>query len=352
MSQSIPRPTAAFPLIVRLLIDLFQAGELPHVAELDVEPQYGYVARVVYHGGAVRLLRGTNTDANGLGAAEIARDKGYTKFFLQRLGYQVPRGETFLFPHYVDQIHRNVGRYAAPEYRRVEDAPAYVVDALRYPCYVKPNNGSQGRGVSRVKDEGELRAVIQHLEELRTNAVVVEEEVALPDCRVVVWREELVACYLRVPLQITGDGAATVRELLVREQVRQMALGRDTVIHLDDPRIVRRLRSAGWDLHTVLPAGHLYQVYDISNLSAGGEARDCTEALHPHWRELCVRLTREMGLQLCGVDLACADLTQPEAAYSILEINPAPGMDHYAAMGPRQMAIVRDFYRRLFSDPG
>ena len=351
MSQSIPRPTPAFPLIVRLLIDLFQAGELPHVAELDVEPQYGYVARLVYHSGAVRLLRGTNMDANGLGAAEIARDKGYTKYFLQRLGYQVPHGETFLFPHYVDQIHRNLGRYAVPKYRRVEDAPAYVADTLRYPCYVKPNSGSQGRGVSRVVNEAELRAVLEHLTELRISAAVIEEEIPVPDYRVVVWRDEIVACYLRVPLQITGNGDATVRELLVREQARQMALGRDTVIHLDDPRIARRLRSHGWDLHTVLPDGHLYRVYDISNLSAGGEARDCTEALHPHWRELCVRLTREMGLQLCGVDLACADLTSPDAASSILEINPAPGMDHYAAMGPRQMALVRDFYRRLFNEP-
>src|SRR6201999_2778872 len=160
MPQSVPRPTPAFPLVIRLLIELFQAGELPNVAELDVEPQFGYVARVLYHGGAVRLMRGTNMDVNPLGAAEIARDKGYTKYFLQRLGYRVPRGEAFLFPHYVEQIHRNLGRYAAP---------AYVAAELGYPCYVKPNNGSQGRGVSGCTDEAELRAALASLAELRTN---------------------------------------------------------------------------------------------------------------------------------------------------------------------------------------
>ncbi len=59
-----------------------------------------------------------------------------------------------------------------------------------------------------------------------------------------------------------------------------------------------------------------------------------------------------MGLQLCGVDLACADIEQPDAAYSILETNAAPGLDNYAATGERQATIVRELLKEVFNQRG
>lgn len=350
MSQPHLHPHPAQPLVVRLLVELFASGDLPRVAEIDVEPEYGYAARLLYRSGDVRLLRGTTLDVNPAGAAEIARDKGYTNYFLGRLGYRVPLGETFLLGHYVELIHRNLGRYRAARYRLAEDAPAYVRDVVGYPCYVKPNHGSQGRGVSRCAAEDEVRAALRHLDDQRSCVALVEAEVPLPDYRVVVLREDVIACYGRIPLRVVGDGRASVRELLEHEQARQEAMGRGTVIDREDPRIRARLGARNLDLDSVMPSGAAHQIYDISNLSAGGDAQDRLEELHPHWRELCIRLTRQMGLQLCGVDLACADLTDPTAAYAILEINPAPGLDHFAALGPRQAAVVRNLYRRLFNE--
>ncbi|MBC8170224.1 MAG: hypothetical protein H7X77_01070, partial [Anaerolineae bacterium] len=91
-------PKPHYLYVTRVLLDLYNAGELPNIASLEIEPDYGYVGRIVYQNGSVRLFRGTNLDVNLNGAAEIARDKGYTRYFLHNLGYQVAPGKVFVLP--------------------------------------------------------------------------------------------------------------------------------------------------------------------------------------------------------------------------------------------------------------
>jgi len=55
-----------------------------------------------------------------------------------------------------------------------------------------------------------------------------------------------------------------------------------------------------------------------------------------------------MGLSLCGVDLACADIESAHEEYSILEINDVPGLANYAAEGEKQYARVRRLYKKIF----
>jgi D-alanine-D-alanine ligase-like ATP-grasp enzyme len=54
-----------------------------------------------------------------------------------------------------------------------------------------------------------------------------------------------------------------------------------------------------------------------------------------------------MGLRFCGVDLMIAgDISQAprKGGYWIIEINSAPGLDHYATIGKAQQRIVEDLY--------
>jgi glutathione synthase/RimK-type ligase-like ATP-grasp enzyme len=55
-----------------------------------------------------------------------------------------------------------------------------------------------------------------------------------------------------------------------------------------------------------------------------------------------------MGLSLCGVDLACADIESAHAGYSILEINDALGLANYAAESEKQYARIRRLYKKIF----
>ena len=61
-----------------------------------------------------------------------------------------------------------------------------------------------------------------------------------------------------------------------------------------------------------------------------------------------VNLTKDMGLRLCGVDLIVhGDIRQKPNRYWILEINSAPGLDHYVRTGKAQQKIVEDMYLQV-----
>ncbi len=339
-----------YPFITRLLIELFASGALPNVLSVHIEPVYGYVGRIVYRSGAVRFYRGSSLGLNRLGASEVAKDKGYTKFFLERLGYRTPRGQVFLFPRFVEMIDRNLSRFSFTEFAAANRILEYIERALGYPCYLKPNEGSQGRGIEKCTSAGEVGAALEHYAAEGALKVLVEEAVPFPDYRVVVLGDEVISCYLRKPLTLTGDGALTIHELLLQRQQQFVQEGRDTVINLADARIDKELHRQGWTRETVLDAGNSWQVYQVSNLSVGGNSDDFTDRIHPHWQRLCVEVSAAMDLHFCGVDLACEDICRADSAYSILEINAAPGLDNYAATGPRQAALVRNLYRRVFNE--
>lgn len=72
---------------------------------------------------------------------------------------------------------------------------------------------------------------------------------------------------------------------------------------------------------------------------------DVTSAVHPAFRQMAVKLTKDMGLRLCGVDLMIdGEISQKPNTYWILEINSAPGLDHYAKVGKAQERIVEKLY--------
>jgi D-alanine-D-alanine ligase-like ATP-grasp enzyme len=339
-----------YPFITRLLIDLFESGSLPNVESIQIEPVYGYVGRIVYRNGTVRFYRGSSMGLNRLGASEIARDKGYTKFFLAQLGYRTPPGQVFLSAKFVQLIDQNLGRFGFTEFAHCDQILEYIRQSTGYPCYLKPNEGSQGRGVERCATSEEVIEALERFASEGTFKILVEQAVPFPDYRVVVLGDEVISCYLRKPLCLAGDGVSTIHDLLAGRQRQFLAEARDTIINLDDTRLDKGLRREGWNRETVLPLGRVWQAYQVSNLSAGGDSEDFTDRIHPSWRRLCIEITAAMGLRFSGVDLACEDICRADSAYSILEINAAPGLDNYAAAGPKQAALVRDLYRRVFDE--
>jgi D-alanine-D-alanine ligase-like ATP-grasp enzyme len=338
-----------YPFLTRLLLDLHASGELPGITSLEVEPEYGWVGRIEYHDGSVRLFRGNNVGLNDQAAFEVCRDKGYTKFFIRRLGYRVPEGRVFLMPEYREALERNLGRFGFTHAAAAEKLCEYVRSTFGYPCFVKPNGGSLGRGVTKCYSDADVAAVLEEYQRERRTLVLVEEAVPYPDYRVVLFRGELVCCYLRRPLSVVGDSVSTLFALIALKQESLLRAGRGVLLDAADPRIAAALGRSGLSLASVPPSGERVVLHDVSNLSAGGEAEEFTDRLHPAWAALCARAARDMGLELSGIDFACADPTDPEAEYSLLEINTSPGLEHYAASGAEQAKRVRTLYRRVFA---
>jgi D-alanine-D-alanine ligase-like ATP-grasp enzyme len=174
--------------------------------------------------------------------------------------------------------------------------------------------------------------------------MLVQEVCTGHDYRVVVLDGKVISAYERVPLKVTGDGRNSIRQLLRKLHQEFCRTGRDTCIPMQDPRILQRLRRVGQNLSTVPMKGESVQLLDVANLSLGGTTIDVTEHLHPTFAKLAANIARDMDLRFAGVDLIAADAGAPVDDYRILEVNSAPGLDHYASSGPEHEANIDALY--------
>lgn len=350
-ANTILKAKAHYPFPMRLLIELFNAGELPNIDSIALEPTYGYAGRLVYKNGSIRMLRGNNIDINPHGASEISKDKGYSKYFLQKLGYNTSLGQVFLSSEYINLIDGNLSRYGFENYANTQKLFAYIEDVIKYPCFIKPNEGSQGQDVFKCYTADDVYNALAKFAEQCLPRFIVEQTITLPDYRVVVFEDTILACYQRRPLAIIGDGQSTIRALLIEKQQAFQQAGRTTQVKFDDPRIHRQLNKHNYTFETILPKNQRFEIYEFANLSTGGDAEDFTDRIHPHWQNLCRQIVRDMGLIVCGVDIACGDIESSSADYSIIEINATPGMHNFYTLGTKQANTVRNFYRTVFNRP-
>lgn len=64
-----------------------------------------------------------------------------------------------------------------------------------------------------------------------------------------------------------------------------------------------------------------------ANLSTGGVAIDCTDLICNETREICERVAKAIGLNICGIDICCSDISKRlKENEGIMEVNAAPGI--------------------------
>lgn len=305
-------------------------------ATVLTEPEWGIVGQITFKSGRHSYFRYNTLDLNPMGGSEIARDKDYANFFMAKMGYPiVPGSKTFFSSQWAEAIgskNRNI------------DAAYRHAQEIGFPVIVKPNNGSQGSGVSLVHNKREFYRAVRAVFKL-DRIVLVQQPVRGKDYRIVVLDKKIISAYERIPLNVVGDGKSTIKQLLRAKQKLFVASSRDTQIKIDDPRIMIKLTHQGLSFWSVLTNGQRVYLLDNANLSTGGDSVDVTKTVHPAFKKLAVKLTRDMGLRLCGVDFMIeGDISQKPGIYHVLEINSAPGLDHYAKIGRAQEKIVEDLY--------
>lgn len=305
-------------------------------AELLIEPEYGFVGQVKFQNGKKMLFRGSNFNVNRLGSVEIARDKGYSNFFLQTFGYETPEGQTF----FSEKLCQNL-----VVKRNIDDGFAYA-QQLGFPVILKPNNRSQGMLVTKVYNKRDYYRVARQIFR-KTSVLLVQRFYGGRDYRVVVLDNEVISAYERIPLLVTGDGQSSIKELLDQKQQQFIKNDRDTIIDVDDFRIKLKLRRQKLSFKSVPQKGKTVYLLDNANLSTGGDALDVTKTIHPEFYELAVHITKDMGLRLCGVDIITDNISLPVKNYVVIEINGAPGLDNYAKMGQDQVRVVESLYLKV-----
>ncbi len=323
------------PLLGRLLVKI-----APRIgAFVLLEPEWNVVGQIIFKNGKKSYFRYNTLDLNPVGSSDVAKDKDYASYFMKRMNYPiVPDSKTF----FRDEWAKAIG---SPE--RNIDAAYRHAKSLGFPVIVKPNSGSQGSGVALVHNKREFYSAVCIVFK-RDRIVLVQRPVYGKDYRIVVLDEDIISAYERIPLNIVGDGNSTIRQLLETKQERFIASSRDTQIRPDDSRIAIKLARQGLNFQSVPIKLQKVYLLDNANLSTGGDSIDITSNVHPAFKKLAVKLTRDMGLRFCGVDLIIkGDISQEPKTFWVIEINAAPGLDHYVKIGRAQEKIVEDLYLRV-----
>lgn len=227
-----------------------------------------------------------------------------------------------------------------------EEGLREIIDQIGFPIVLKPLDGNHGKGASiNVITMEDAVAGLAHAQNY-SRRVIVERFITGHDFRVLVIDNKVVAAARREPAHIVGDGTNTIQELIeITNQDPRRGYGHENVlteISIDrDTEDI--LQKKGYTLETVPQKGELVYLKSTANLSTGGTSVDVTEMMHPENIFLCERISRVIGLDVCGIDIMAQNLTQPlkESGGVILEVNAAPGFRMHLAPSeglPRNVA--------------
>lgn len=339
-------PDRAWLAARRPFVNLLAEAAASLGGRLEMESSFGHVGRYSGPDGQRRPIFGNALGVNADAAAALAADKDYTARLLRAAGLPAPEGLLVFAPPFREAMAlKNAA--VAKALPAEKDAEAFARH-IGWPVIVKPNGGSEGRGVSRARSPADLTADLARL--FQTDQKVrIEAMCTGADHRVVVFDGQVRIVYRRDTASVTGNGRHSVTDLLGDLRDRLNRDSRGPKLGLSDPQIARALSDAGLDLHSVPGPGQVVTLLPNANLSTGGRCTDMTESIAPDAAALAVRAAETLGLRLAGVDILASDLSAGAGDATVIEVNSAPGFDGFATSGSAQWERALSLVRSLLS---
>lgn len=228
---------------------------------------------------------------------------------------------------------------------------------LQVPLVVKPLNANHGRGVTlNIHNLDDIGAAYASA---RTHGarVIIEEQLPGTDHRFLVVGGKVVAVARRHAAAVVGDGVRTVMALIAEanDDPRRGAGHEKILTRISlDPAALAVLKVQGLNPQSIPAPGQTARIRDTANLSTGGSAEDCTDAVHPENIFIAEQAAAAVGLDVAGVDFLSPDITRPvsETGGGIVELNAAPGLRmHLAPSSGQPRDVGQAIIDHLFPKP-
>ena len=269
-------------------------------------------------------FRATMTDRTSSIAVDLASNKDETKRMLADAAIPVAKGMCI--------VH--------------EEEVKEVIEKVKFPLVFKPLDGNHGKGASiNVKTEEEAIEAFHHAKKY-SRKIIVEKFITGYDFRVLVINHRFIAAALREPAHVIGDGTSTIQQLIDKENKDpRRGYGHENVLTeiSIDKETHDQLAKYNYTLDTILKKGEQCYLKGTANLSTGGTSTDVTDIMHPTNIFICERISRVIGLDICGIDIMAQNLSEPleTSGGVVLEVNAAPGFRMHLAPAkglPRNVA--------------
>ncbi|WP_265428713.1 cyanophycin synthetase [Chryseobacterium sp. YIM B08800] len=257
-------------------------------------------------------------------AVDIACNKELTKRMLHDAAIPVPMGDLIVDEEDLQRVIKKIG----------------------YPIVIKPLDGNHGKGSSiNVNDWVSSVTGLEYAQKY-SKKVIVEKYITGYDFRVLVINNKMVAAARRVPAHVVGDGESNLEKLIEKENKDpRRGYGHENVLTeiTVDKDTLELLEKLQYTLETVPQKGEVVYLKSTANLSTGGTSIDVTDMVHPENITMAERISKIIGLDVCGIDIMAENLTQPlkESGGAIIEVNAAPGFRMHLAPSeglPRNVA--------------
>jgi len=269
-------------------------------------------------------FRATMTDKTSSIAVDLASNKEETKKMLSDAAIPVANGMCISDISEIDTVINRVG----------------------FPLVFKPLDGNHGKGASiNVKTKEEALVAFEHAKKY-SRKIIVEKFISGFDFRILVINHRFIAAALREPAHVIGDGVSTIEQLIALEnQDERRGYGHENV--LTEISIDREthdvLSKLNYTLETILEKGEKCYLKGTANLSTGGTSTDVTDIVHPTNIFIFERISRVIGLDICGIDVMAHNLNEPLEITGgvVIEVNAAPGFRMHLAPAnglPRNVA--------------
>lgn len=317
-----------------LIHDAIQLG-----IKVKVIDEYDQFVKLTYKGHVEYVKNGNMTAKDTYISSLIMANKTVTKKILAENGFHVPGGG---------------------EYQAIEKAQRAFLRYENRPIVVKPKSTNYGVGISIFKNGPTKEDFNQAIEIAfkEDDSILVEEYIPGTEYRLFVVNEKVPAVLLRTPANVTGDGTATVKELV--DQKNQDPL-RGTnhrapleIIQLGEIEQLM-LKEQGYSIESVPEKGEIVYLRENSNISTGGDSIDVTDEMDESYKEVAVQMAKAIEANVSGIDLIIPDLTKPstpeEPGYTVIEanFNPAMHMHAYVYKG-KNRRLTKEILTMLFPE--
>ncbi|MBP7876034.1 ATP-grasp domain-containing protein [Candidatus Woesebacteria bacterium] len=271
---------------------------------------------VLSKNGRSAMVQAQTTEATSYIGYYATEDKGVGRALLQAAGLQIPRGFVV----------------------RAGQSKTVWLDAfqtLTKPIVVKPTHGTQGQKVfMNIVSEVEFTEAVATCFDQAVGegpGVVIEEQFAGQEYRVIATKSEALAVMYRMPANVVGDGVHTIQELIDIKNSDPRRSDHETGVLVKikiNEVVLSYLNGQQLSLTSIIEKDRRVFLRSNSNISTGGDSIDMTDEAHSSVKELAVRAINAIpGLAYAGVDFMSTDITseQNQQTYRIIELNKSPG---------------------------
>lgn len=261
-----------------------------------------------------RRIEATTTDTTSYMAVTIACDKEKTKLMLREASIPVAAGGECEDLKGMKEIIKEIG----------------------FPIVIKPLDGNQGKGATVNVSNIEEAKVALNFAKKYCDSVIVERCISGFDFRILVVDNKVVAAAKRIPAHVIGNGIHTLIELIEEtNKDPRRGMGHENVLTkiVIDNLTLALLSKNNMTLDTVPNKGETVYLKSTANLSTGATSIDVTDSMHIDNVWIAERISRVIGLDICGIDIMAPSLEDSLVLNGgvVLEVNAAPGFRMHLA---------------------